>query len=319
MRDNMKRPEAQPVQNKFGVQINVRVGIAKGTVLAGSMGSRTRLAYTVLGDPVNLAARLEAANKKFGTRILINGTVMEGCVRDEHMLRLVYRDLGTVQVYGKDNAERVFQVIGVRSGVELGNSSTSNKNPVIASSKEDPLARDNASISDNRSMRSDRESKSGRPHRRLTETERSKYGAGTTGSSTQRLTEGAYETINEIRQRAAELTLTMEQIADAAMAAFSISEKHVQAAEQFNMGVMKLLQGEPDQAVPLFLASATLYGKQDALCKLMLNSVDSSSQVMKLDGGTATDGEALKNPTSTVALTPSGGSGLIPVFHLAEK
>jgi class 3 adenylate cyclase len=136
LRDNMKRPEAKQIQTDLGVDIKVRVGIAKGTVLAGSMRSTTRLAYTVLGDPVNLAARLEAANKKIGTRILINGTVMEGCVRDEHMLRLVYRDLGTVQVYGKDNAERVFQIIGVRSGVELGASSTSNKNPVIVS-KED--------------------------------------------------------------------------------------------------------------------------------------------------------------------------------------
>jgi hypothetical protein len=155
----------------------------------------------------------------------------------------------------------------------------------------------------------------------MTETERSKYGAGTVASSTQRLTEGAYDAINEIRQRAAELTLTMEHIADVAMAAFSISEKHAQAAEQFNLGVAKLLQGEPDQAVPLFLASATLYGKEDPLCKLMLNTVD-SSQAVKLNGWTTTEGygEGLKNQSTTSgALTPSGGSGLIPVFQLAEK
>ncbi len=53
--------------------IRSRVGIATGEVIAGSVGSGSQLAYTVHGDAVNLAARLEQMNKEIGTTILIAG------------------------------------------------------------------------------------------------------------------------------------------------------------------------------------------------------------------------------------------------------
>ncbi|MBT8436063.1 MAG: adenylate/guanylate cyclase domain-containing protein, partial [Gammaproteobacteria bacterium] len=55
-----------------GVKLNIRIGINTGQVVAGAIGARGRLNYTVHGDAVNLAARLEALNKEYATRLMIS-------------------------------------------------------------------------------------------------------------------------------------------------------------------------------------------------------------------------------------------------------
>jgi adenylate cyclase len=53
-------------------ELVMRIGVNSGPAVVGNMGSRTRFDYTMLGDAVNLAARLEGVNKQFGTRVLIS-------------------------------------------------------------------------------------------------------------------------------------------------------------------------------------------------------------------------------------------------------
>jgi adenylate cyclase len=62
-----------------GVRIRNRVGLSTGRVVAGAVGSAGRLSYTVHGNAVNLAARIEALNKDYGTRILLSGKTAERC------------------------------------------------------------------------------------------------------------------------------------------------------------------------------------------------------------------------------------------------
>jgi class 3 adenylate cyclase len=86
-----------------GVQLKARVGIATGRVIAGNVGSGERINYTVHGDAVNLAARLEQLNKEHGTRILISAqtaSLLEGDYRIE--------SIGAVSVRGKSAAVEIF-------------------------------------------------------------------------------------------------------------------------------------------------------------------------------------------------------------------
>ncbi|MDH3762181.1 MAG: HAMP domain-containing protein [Gammaproteobacteria bacterium] len=66
-----------------GERINIRIGINTGQVVAGAIGARGRLNYTVHGDAVNLAARLEAMNKEYGTRLLMSESSVSHLPEDE--------------------------------------------------------------------------------------------------------------------------------------------------------------------------------------------------------------------------------------------
>lgn len=78
-----------------GLQLRVRIGVATGPVVAGSVGGGGRQSYTVHGDTVNLAARLEALNKSHGSELLIAASTAE-LVRDQFALE----DQGKVDIRG---------------------------------------------------------------------------------------------------------------------------------------------------------------------------------------------------------------------------
>lgn len=101
------------VQGEFGLAgIGTRFGINTGPAVVGNTGSASRLNYTATGDTTNLAARLEGANKLYGTRIIISAETargLDGTIALRHIDRLV--------VKGKSQPIEVFEVVGYRDRV----------------------------------------------------------------------------------------------------------------------------------------------------------------------------------------------------------
>ena len=91
--------------------IGTRIGIHAGVAVVGNMGSRARLNYTATGDTVNLAARLEGANKEYGSRIMVSEDVVASL--DDGFL---FRRLDRLVVKGKSQPVEVFEVVGRRDG-----------------------------------------------------------------------------------------------------------------------------------------------------------------------------------------------------------
>jgi class 3 adenylate cyclase len=96
--------EAQVRETEFeGVRLKVRIGVDTGPIAAGSVGGSGRQAFTVYGDTVNLASRLEALNKDHGTRILVSESTAEASGQ-----RIGLTEIGTVAVRGKQRPVKLF-------------------------------------------------------------------------------------------------------------------------------------------------------------------------------------------------------------------
>ncbi len=89
-------------------QIRVGIGIASGSMNVGNMGSEFRIAYTVMGDTVNLGARLESLTKQYGVDIIVSDQTAK--LADG----FVYRELDLVRVKGKTEPVAIFEPLGRR-------------------------------------------------------------------------------------------------------------------------------------------------------------------------------------------------------------
>jgi len=105
LRCQARLAELRPAfKDRIGKDMHMRIGINTGMAVVGNMGSHTRFDYTMLGDAVNLAARLEGTNKQFGTYTMISQATRQ-LIGDAFAVR----ELARVAVVGRKKAVTVYE------------------------------------------------------------------------------------------------------------------------------------------------------------------------------------------------------------------
>ena len=97
-----------------GRPVKIRIGINSGDMLVGNIGSEVRLNYTVIGDAVNIASRLEGTNKVYGSQIII-GPETRRLAGD----RVSVRELDRLAVYGRAGGLQIYELLEMADGISV--------------------------------------------------------------------------------------------------------------------------------------------------------------------------------------------------------
>ena len=105
LRCQQKLKELRPYfLEQYGGKLYMRIGINTGFAIVGNIGSSTRFDYSVLGDSVNLAARLEGTSKYYSTYTMISSSTFKKLSKDFHC-----RELGRLRVVGRNESVTVYE------------------------------------------------------------------------------------------------------------------------------------------------------------------------------------------------------------------
>lgn len=112
----------QQVKMSYGCELNIGIGLNSGEVVAGMVGSDDRMNFTVLGDQVNLASRIEGLCKNYGVSIVLSHSTVEQIMQSQNVWEepLVFRQLDRVQVKGKTTGLDIYQAFFSPSQALLG-------------------------------------------------------------------------------------------------------------------------------------------------------------------------------------------------------
>ncbi len=111
MMDELKIMQAE-FKARGWPQVNIGIGINTGNMNVGNMGSEFRMAYTVLGDSVNLGSRLEGLTRKYGVNIIVSETTKKS------IPEYIFRELDLVRVKGKNEPVAIFEPVGHKNDLD---------------------------------------------------------------------------------------------------------------------------------------------------------------------------------------------------------
>jgi adenylate cyclase len=95
--------------------LRMRIGLCSGPAVVGNMGSKNRMDYTMMGDTVNIAARLEGVNKIYGIYTLISDTTFTAAVNG-----IVTREIDSVNVVGRNEPVTIYELVGLHEEIDDG-------------------------------------------------------------------------------------------------------------------------------------------------------------------------------------------------------